>query len=126
MAVQLIRQGGGGRQVIQAYGGGGFRVSGAAYRGSILVLPDATQAWDVAAFAALTPNAFAPLFARAAALDLCLVGCGARTLMLPAEVRAAARAAGLHLDVMDTGAACRTYNVLAAEGRALAAALIAV
>ncbi|MDX2224154.1 MAG: Mth938-like domain-containing protein, partial [Rhodospirillaceae bacterium] len=72
MAVQLIRQGGG-RQIIQRYGNGGFRVSGVAYRGSIVVLPDATQAWEVAAFAALSPAAFADLFARAATLDLCLV-----------------------------------------------------
>jgi uncharacterized protein len=45
---------------------------------------------------------------------------------LPAALRTALKAAGISSDPMDTGAACRTYNVLAGEGRAVAAALIAV
>jgi uncharacterized protein len=45
---------------------------------------------------------------------------------VPAALRRALREAGIVTEIMDTGAACRTYNVLAAEGRRVAAALIAV
>ncbi|MCB2106449.1 MAG: Mth938-like domain-containing protein [Rhodobacteraceae bacterium] len=125
MSVHLIRQGGG-RAKIQKYGGGGFTVSGEHFRGSIIILPERRLAWPVGDAQTLTLQAMAPLIEAAGSFDLCLIGCGPRTQRLPPEIRAAARTANLHLEIMDTGAACRTFNVLAAEGRALAAALIAI
>jgi uncharacterized protein len=115
-----------GRQVIEHYGNGGFEVSGTAYRGSILVLPERTLDWAVAAVEELTLDSLAPLLAEAGALDLLLVGCGPRMAFLSPALRREVRAAGPVLEPMDTGAACRTYNVLMAEGRQVAAALIAV
>ncbi len=115
-----------GRQVIESYGGGGFEVSGTAYRGSILVLPERTLDWDVATIDVLTFESLEPALAEAAAVDLLLVGCGPRLAFLSLELRQKVRAAGPVLEPMDTGAACRTYNVLMAEGRQVAAALIAV
>ena len=121
----------GGRQVVESYGGGGFRVSGQRLEGSILVLPDRSLAWPVARFAEITLQSLAPLFQPAPATgelraELLLIGCGTRLQLLPGELRRALRVQGIVCEAMDTGAACRTYNVLLAEGRAVAAALVAV
>ncbi|MDH3474651.1 MAG: Mth938-like domain-containing protein [Rhodospirillales bacterium] len=111
-----------GRQVVEAYGGGGFRVSGTAYRGSVLVTPDASFCWPVSGFDALAPESFQPFLSELAEIEILLLGCGAKLL----PVSKTLRAAGPVLEPMDTGAACRTYNVLLAEERRVAAALIAV
>ncbi len=58
--------------------------------------------------------------------ELLVVGCGPRAVFLPPALRASLKSAGLSLEVVDTGSACRTYNVLLAEGRRVAAALIPV
>ena len=55
-----------------------------------------------------------------------LIGCGARIAPLPKAVRDGLREAGIGADTMDTGAACRTFNILVSEGRRVAAALIAL
>lgn len=125
MSVQLIRQGAG-RRSIQKYGGGRFVVSGAKYEGSILVLPGETRSWPVADFDALTIEAFAPLMPHVKDVDFCLLGCGPAVKPLPLALRNQLKEAGLRIETMATGAACRTFNVLIAEGRALAAALIAI
>ena len=114
------------RQLVQRYGNGGFRVSGVAFQGSVIVIPTAAIAWPVASITGLTVADFEPLIARRAELDVCLLGCGAQMLPLPKDIRLALKEAGLYVDPMDTGAACRTYNVLMGEGRAVAAALIAI
>ena len=114
------------RQIIEGYGTGTFRVSGVAYRGSVLVFPEGTRAWPVNALAQLAAESLAPVVAARPAIELLLVGCGARAAPLATEVRRALREAGIALEAMDTGAACRTYNVLVAEDRRVAAALIAL
>jgi len=59
-------------------------------------------------------------------VEVLLVGCGSAMALIDPDLRDAARARGVALEPMDTGAACRTYNVLMAEDRRVAAALIAV
>jgi uncharacterized protein len=117
-----------GRQIIESYGDGRFRVTGALHQGSVLVYPDKTVAWPVSESAALTEESLAGIAAAgdAGMIDLLLIGCGARMVMIPQKLRAALRSHGVVIEPMDTGAAARTYNVLAAEGRKVAAALIAV
>lgn len=115
-----------GRQVVESYGAGHFRVSGQVYRGSILVFPQRTSPWPIGRIDQLTPDSLAPVVATADELDILLLGCGARLAPIPDEVRRALRAHGVVIEAMDTGAACRTYNVLLAEARRVAAALIAV
>jgi uncharacterized protein len=61
-----------------------------------------------------------------AEVDLLLIGCGRRMALVPPALRQTVRDGGVVIDSMDTGAACRTYNVLLAEDRRVAAALIAV
>lgn len=117
-----------GRQVVESYGQGRFRVSGAVYVGSVLVFPDRTLAWPVAAAAGITIEALAEVTTagRAGAVELLLLGCGTRMVLVPSALRAALKEAGIAIEPMDTGAACRTYNLLMADGRRVAAALIAV
>lgn len=115
-----------GRSAIDAYGNGGFRFADMSHRGSILCLPSGVYAWDTAALDQVDTAALAPVLAEKDVLKLLLLGSG-RALTRPGpEVRRAFVEAGVALEVMDTGAACRTYNVLLAEGRPVAAALIAV
>lgn len=115
-----------GRRVIDGYGGGGFRIAGETHRGSILLLTGSVMAWPVNDILALTPESLQPVFDSQPAPQILLIGCGRKTAMIAAALRQAGRDHGVVIDAMDTGAACRTYNVLLAEERRVAAALIAV
>lgn len=116
----------GDRRLVESYGDGGFRISGTRYEGSVLVFPDRAELWAPRAFAEITLESLAPVSREGSGVELLLVGCGPRLQLLPGPLRAALRERGLAVEPMDTGAACRTYNVLMAEGRQVAAALIAV
>jgi uncharacterized protein len=117
-----------GRQIVESYGDGKFRVSNALFETSILVFPDRTIAWPVADIRSLSLESLAPIATagESGVVNLLLIGCGSRMAMIPAALRTSLRAKGIVIEPMDTGAACRTYNVLAAEGRKVAAALIVV
>ncbi len=114
------------KQLISGYGNGGFTISGLRYDGSVLVLPDKTLMWDVAELTALTPESFAPLLEASPLPEILLVGCGAEHSFLAAPIRALLKSRRVIAEPMSTGAACRTYNILLAEGRPVAAALVAV
>jgi uncharacterized protein len=115
-----------GRHLIDAYGAGGFRFADMSHRGSILILPSGIHAWPTASAAELTPQDFAPVLAEREAIELLLIGTGRDIGHLGEPVRGPLREAGIRVDVMQTGAAARTYNVLVGENRRVAAALIAV
>ena len=117
-----------GRQLIQGYGGGGFRIAGQRHRGSVLVRRERTEAWAVADAAAVTLESLAGLVRTVSdeTPEILLVGCGAKAMVPPVVLRRELRSMGVSLEWMDTGAACRTFNVLIAEERRVAAALIAV
>jgi len=113
-------------RIIDAYGNGGFRIGGEAVNGSILVLPGGTVVSWSADMTALSADNFAGVLAVSPPPEILLLGCGARAAFVPPPVRQRLRDAGIVIDAMGTGAACRTYNVLIAEERRVAAALIAV
>jgi len=115
-----------GRAPIDAYGNGGFRFADMSHRGSILCLPSGIHGWAPADPDALTIEDFGPLLAESDAIEILLVGMGRDLRPLPPEFRKSLREAGISADPMSTGAAVRTFNVLLAEERAVAAALIAV
>jgi uncharacterized protein len=115
-----------GRAPIDAYGNGGFRFAGMSHRGSILCLPSSILAWDAATIADFTPALIAVLQEEGAISGVLLLGTGRSPVFPDPQVLSAFRAAGLWLEVMDTGAAARTYNVLLAEERDVSAALLAV
>jgi uncharacterized protein len=112
-----------GRQIIERYAPSGFRVSGVIYHGAVLVFPDLTVAWDAASARDVTWETLAPVIEHGG-VEILLLGLGRSTSAVPAALRAALRTARIALEAMDTGAACRTYNVLVSEDRRVAAALI--
>lgn len=115
-----------GRAPLDAYGNGGFRFADMSHRGSILCLPSGVHEWQPADPAALTPGDFERVLAEAEGIEILLVGMGRELRPLPRAVKEALRALRVSADPMSTGAAVRTFNVLLAEDRAVAAALIAV
>ncbi|MBZ9681398.1 MULTISPECIES: Mth938-like domain-containing protein [unclassified Mesorhizobium] len=115
-----------GRAPIEAYGNGGFRFADMSHRGSLMCLSTGIHGWEPANPQALTVADFDRLLAEADKVEILLVGMGRDLRPLPAALRAALKDAGIASDPMSTGAAVRTYNVLLAENRAVAAALIAV
>jgi len=112
-----------GRQIIERYGTSGFRVAGVIYRGSVLVFPDRTLPWAAASAASVTWESLAPVVEHGG-VQILLLGLGRAIGVIPHSLRSTLRAAGIVLEPMDTGAACRTYNVLLAEDRRVAAALL--
>ena len=115
-----------GRQTIQRYGAGKFVVAGIEHRGPVLVFAEATVSWNVSDFAGVSAESLAPLLERAADTDIVLFGCGPSLMPVPLDIRDRLKAAGVAVEPMDTGAACRTFNVLLGEDRRVAAALIPV
>jgi uncharacterized protein len=115
-----------GRHLIDAYGNGGFRFGEMSHRGSILALPSGVSAWPVETVADLTADALERVLGEPNAVELLLLGTGETIAPIPNELRRLFRDARVALDVMQTSAAARTYNVLAAENRMVGAALIAV
>jgi uncharacterized protein len=116
-----------GRAPIDAYGNGGFRFADMSHRGHILCLPSGVHASVLDDPDALALEALARLVAGQAEVQtVLLLGTGLQQVFPKPATRAAFAAAGIGLEAMDTGAACRTYNVLLAEKRTVAAALIAV
>ena len=113
-------------QQIQAYGSGAFRVSGARFEGSVLIHADRTTAWSAGSVDDISAAAIAELIAEAAPGALVIIGCGRQFLPMPPGLRRELAAAGVHAEWMDTGAACRTFNLLVSEGREVRAALLAV
>ncbi|MBL8584305.1 MAG: hypothetical protein JNL61_19035 [Rhizobiaceae bacterium] len=115
-----------GRAPIEAYGNGGFRFAGMSHRGSILCLPSGIYGWEPAQPGRLAASDLARLFAEQDAVEVFLAGMGKDLAPLGAELRGALKEARIAADPMSTSAAVRTYNVLLAEERAVAAALLAV
>ena len=115
-----------GRAPVDAYGNGGFRFAEMSHRGSILCLPSGIHGWEPGDDAALRLEDFERVFQQAEKIEILLVGTGTELKPLPPAMRQAFREAGISADPMSTGAAVRTYNVLLAEDRAVAAALVAV
>ena len=111
-----------GHNLFTGHGAGYIAVNGAQYTKSVLVAATRIDDWPATDFASLRADHFAPLLALKP--DLVLLGTGA-TLRFPRpEVTQALLGAGIGLEVMDNPAACRTYNILLAEGRDVVAALL--
>lgn len=122
--MEIKPQGISGRLIVHRYGNGGFVIGGQTMRGSVLVFPERALAWPVASLADVTTESLAEV--TGGSVELLLLGCGPRGALVDAHIRSFLRASRVGIEAMDTGAACRTYNVLVAEGRRVAAALVAV
>lgn len=115
-----------GRFKIDDYGNGGFRFADMSHRGSILALPTGVRAIGAAAWNEIDAAAIDIALSESGELDLFIVGTGKDLMPLASALRARLREAGVGCEVMATGAAARTYNLLIDEGRRVGALLIAV
>ncbi len=104
---------------IDGYGPGFFRIGGQVHEGAVITGPTGTTAWG-----GYTDDR--QLLDLAGQVDVLFVGTGAEMAHIPATLRSALEDAGLGVEIMNSPAACRTYNVLLAEGRRVALALIPV
>ena len=104
---------------IDGYGPGFFRIDNKVLYGPCLITPWAAGAWGGFADTA------APL-ALAGKIDVLFIGMGAEIAHIPGAFREALETAGIGVEVMNSPAAARTYNVLLSEGRRIAAALLPV
>ena len=101
---------------------GEFRIGKETWREPVLLSPQEVRAWSVQADAPVTLDHLAPLIAQEP--DIIILGTGEKQTFPDHELGMQLLNRGIGLEVMDTGAACRTYNVLVSEGRAVAAALV--
>lgn len=117
-----------GRQTVQSYWPGGFTVNGVRHRGGLMVLPSQVEPLDARAPDDLSADRLDLLrpLAGEGTVELLIIGMGDAFRPCPPTLRASLRAWGLAVEAMATPAACRTYNVLVAEGRRVAAALIPI
>ena len=115
-----------GQQIIQSYAAGQFKVSGISYNHAVIVAPNQTNEWIDAPYDMVNLNVehFRPLLAHASDIDVILFGTGSKMHFVEPKLKGDLSALGLSIDVMDTGAACRTYNVLMAEGRRVVAVML--
>ncbi len=114
-----------GLQLIQSYSDKGFKITGTAHESAVFVFADETRSWpDVTDLESLNNHSFDALVAQKDKIDVLLIGTGKRMKPLPSALQQYLQENGLYPDVMDTGAACRTFNVLVAEGRRVVAALL--
>ena len=115
-----------GRQRIQSYGGGGFKISGQRFDGSVFVLPEQVHHWYCPNYQGLSQPDFELIREFSAAIDILLLGCGAQAGPPRDDLVSLMREDKIVMETMETGAACRTFNVLLHEDRRVAAALIAI
>jgi uncharacterized protein len=111
---------------IDAYGNGGFRFGGMSHRGSILALPTGMHAWDVTLASEVSLESLQPVLEAADQIDVLFIGLGTDIAGLDPAIRGIFRERGIIVEAIATGGAVRTYNILLAEKRSVAAALIAV
>ena len=108
-----------GARPVDGYGPGFFRIGGEVFHGAVLTGEAGTGGWG--GFDDTTP-----LLALTGKVDVLVVGTGAEIAHIPGGLRRELDDAGIGVEVMNSPAACRTYNVLLAEGRRVALAALTV
>lgn len=111
---------------IAGYGDGGFRLGERRFEGSLLITPNGFYPWNVLAYAQISLENLSPILDVDENIELLIIGMGNSMAFLPKSIRQAFAKKDIAIEVMDTGAAARTYNVLLQEGRNVTAALIAI
>ncbi len=114
------------RSHIQRYGDGGFTIDNETRQGSQIVMADHCQRCEIEHIDALGAEHLQSILAKSEHIEILLIGCGQTIVPLKQEIKQVLNNAGISVDVMDTGAACRTYNILMSEERRVAALLVAV
>lgn len=115
-----------GSQIIQSYGNGGFVVSDKSLKGSINILPSGVYGWNVSDINNLKIDDFSEILKEKQDIEILLLGTGTKMQFVDDAIIKELKKNKIVVDMMDTGAACRTYNVLLSEERRVAAAIIAI
>ncbi len=112
------------KKIITGYGGGVFKINNEPFAGDIIIFPTNVIKWPVNS-GILTLESLSSALENTD-IEILIIGCGKEHMMLPADIKRNFLAKNINIDIMTTGAACRTYNVLLGEDRHVAAALMAV
>ncbi len=121
--MKLHLESAGAKNTFTGYGEGYVMVNGERVEKSVVVLPERILAdWPAPSFGGLRAEHFGAL--TGLDREIILLGTGARLRFPRPEIIAPLLSAGIGVEVMDLQAACRTYNILMAEGRKVAAALL--
>jgi uncharacterized protein len=127
--MRFTRDASSGINLIRSYGGGELRVTDTVYRGALIVSAAAllNEPHLTTFDSLLSDELWGADASRILALDpeVVLLGTGARQIFPPAAFSARLLRKSIGIEIMDTGAACRTYNVLVAEQRRVVAVLLA-
>lgn len=110
------------KKVIQAYSNECFKINEERFNNNIIVIHNEVLTWDIEDFESLQLSDFDIIKSRE--VEILLIGCGATHKSLSPKLKYGLD--NISVEVMNTGAACRTYNILLGEGRLVAAALIRV
>lgn len=111
---------------IAGYGDGGFRMGESRFEGSMLITPSGFYPWGVTEQSEITIESLELILSNHTDIELLIIGMGKSMAFLDKDIRQAFAQKDIAIEIMDTGAAARTYNVLLQEGRKVTAALIAV
>jgi uncharacterized protein len=114
-----------GKSIIKGYGDMAFKINDGQHLGSVIILPDKIESWPVKNAAEINVESLA-IVAETPDVEILLIGCGEVHIPMPKEIQTYFSAKNIGVEIMTTGAACRTYNVLLGEGRDVAVALVAV
>ena len=120
--MKLHVSGPGNRNTITGYGEGYVLVNGQRHESSVIVMPEEIMPWDVSEFTKITAADFEKL--KTLDAEILLLGTGPKQRFPHPRLTAPLAQAGIGLEVMDLQAACRTFNILVAEERKVAAALL--
>jgi uncharacterized protein len=112
----------GARNAFSGYGEGYVLVNGARHESSVIVTPERVLPWSATTFDALAEPDF-DVF-QGLALEILLIGTGPTQRFPHPRLTRALMEKRIGIEAMDVPAACRTYNILIAEGRRVAAALL--
>lgn len=124
--MQLENTGFAGLRLIEAYGDKGFRFTDARHEGSVLILPKRIEGFAVSSMSEVDLESFGSVIAQRAEIEILLIGTGEKQVFPAQDIIKYFIEQKIALEVMDSRAACRTYNILASEDRKVAAAIIAV
>ena len=123
--MKMTQEFGAGQYAITAYDRGAIRINQTVHTTSVIIAPDKLDTeWPAESFADLGTDSLEILLDWEP--EVVVVGTGERQQFPPAEVFQLFLSRGVGIEIMDTGSACRTYNILMSEGRRVVAALLLI
>ena len=109
---------------VDSYGDKGFSINGTMVEHDLLLFPERMLPWSKSEVNNWTIDDFHEVLANVPAIEVLLLGTGKAHQFVHPDLKKAFKAKGIGVDSMDTGAACRTYNILLSESRRVAAILL--